>query len=285
MSRYVPRPIPALPETAHKGRAGRLLSVCGSPRMPGAAILVGRAAARAGAGLVALASRDTWMDALLVGALPEAVLVRIEPGELASLTATGRWHARVLGCGLGQDELARALVDALLASRTAEPAVLDADALNLLEGEPERLRELPGPLALTPHPGEAARLLGRSVPEDGAGRLACARELAERSGALVCLKGRASVVTDGERVFVNPTGNAGMATGGTGDVLAGIAGAYLAYAAAARSREWDAFDALCQAVWVHGRAGDLAAEELGRRALLASDVIAALPRAQREREP
>ena len=291
--RAYPRPAPALPRDAHKGDAGRVLCIVGSRTMPGAAILVARAAQRAGAGLVQVGCLDAALLAIVPAAAPEAVLVDLSevvpawgrPGPEAEERLAGRApHARLFGCGVGDDERARAVLGALLRAGGA-PLVLDADALNALDGRPERLREARAPLVLTPHPGEAARLLCREVPRDEAGRLAAARELARRSGAIVLLKGHGTLVTDGERVHENRTGNPGMATAGAGDVLAGV---LVAYVAAFRPRGAPAppgaswiFDATALAAHVHGLAGDLAAAELGRRGLVASDLVRFLPAAQR----
>ena len=181
-------------------------------------------------------------------------------------------HALLIGPGIGDDERARDIVGRFLEACPGVPRVLDADALNALRGEPEVLASAAGPVVITPHPGEAGRLLGRPVPSDSDGRAAAARELQRRSGAVVVLKGAATVVYDGERSYVNDTGNPGLATAGSGDVLAGILVAYLARLAP--------FEAACAAVRIHGLAGDLAAERLGEAALVASDLIAELPAAQ-----
>ena len=135
-------------------------------------------------------------------------------------------------------------------------------------------------MVVTPHPGEAERLLGRKIPGDDAGRATAAKEISRRSRAICCLKGHRTVVAEGERVYVNETGNPGMATAGAGDVLAGILGAYLAPCAHGNAPSWTPFDAAASAVHVHGLAGDLAAAEVGRRGLVASDLIRFLPSAQ-----
>jgi len=287
-----PRPAPALHADAHKGDAGRVLCVVGSRTMPGAAVLVARAAQRAGAGLVQMGCLDESLLTIVPTGAPEAILLDLSAAvrlrgalgpEAAALLAGRDPHARLFGPGIGNDERARAVLDALLAAETGAPLVLDGDALNALDGHPERLRAAAAPLVLTPHPGEAGRLAGRPVPRDDAGRAEHARELARRSGAVVCLKGRGTVVTDGERVWVNGTGNPGMATAGAGDVLAGVLVAYLA---AFRPADGAAYprrallDAAALAVHVHGLAGDLGAAELGRRALVASDLVRFLPAAQ-----
>jgi NAD(P)H-hydrate epimerase len=212
-------------------------------------------------------------------AAPEAVLLRVEaPHELPFAIAERRFHCVVAGCGLGQTENARLWLESLFGRESQVPLVADADALNLFAKAPERLKQRAGPSVITPHAGEAERW---PVPRDGAGREAAALELAQRSGAIVCLKGRGTVVTDGRSVYVNDTGNPGMATAGAGDVLAGILAAYLALCATGNHADWTALDAACAAVRAHGVAGDLAAAHLGRRAVIASDLIHWLAQAQR----
>ncbi|MBK7876770.1 MAG: NAD(P)H-hydrate dehydratase [Planctomycetes bacterium] len=281
------RPAPELPPSAHKGLAGRVLCWCGSDTMPGAAVLVARAAQRAGAGLVTLATDSDVLAHVVPVTAPEAIFARFD-GERAwrSLLRTrdarsrAPDQARVAGPGLGDTRATRRGLGILLAEAGSTPLVLDADALNALAGDLGRLKRLQAPLVLTPHPGEAARLLGRTVGEDDRARLAAARELSAKSGAICCLKGRATVVAFGERVYVNATGNPGMATAGAGDVLAGILGAYLAACRTGIDPAWTPWDAACAAVHVHGLAGDLARARLGARGLVASDLIQFLPAAQ-----
>lgn len=248
---------------------------CGSAWMPGAAILSSRAAQCAGAGLVRVWCRDAELVSIVAPCAPEAVFVR----GIASTFETSDHHAALVGPGLGLDAIARSIV------RTAcehdAPLVLDADALTLLSREPDLVATRTAPLVLTPHPGEAARLIGHAVPDEDLGRVEVAREIARRFRAIVCLKGRGTVVTDGQRTFMNDTGNPGMATAGAGDVLAGITVAYLAQTVSLASASWTAFDAAARAVWVHGRAGDLVADERGARGVIASDLVEFLPRAQR----
>ncbi len=268
-----PRALPDPPNDAHKGSVGRVLAVCGSATMPGAAILVLRACYRAGAGLVTLGCLDRALLAVVPGAVPEAVYVDLAHEEQpARRLAEREDHARIAGPGLGTGERARVWVDALVAE-SGTPLVLDADALNLLAGEPERLAGRRGPTIITPHPGEAARLGGERVPSGDEGRIACARALAHRARAICCLKGARTVVTDGERVWINDTGNSGMATAGTGDVLAGALAAALAAWSAGLPDGWTPFELAATTVRVHGRAGDLAAARRGRRAVIASDLI------------
>jgi NAD(P)H-hydrate epimerase len=247
--------------------------------MPGAAILCARAAQRAGAGLVAVACLDAELRSIVPPAAPEAILVEATANALSTLRER-KDHVRVVGPGLGATARTDALVRGLLREGSECAWVLDADALNVLRGELGVLRTRRGPMILTPHPGEASRLLGRDVPRDEPGRIAAAREISARANAICCLKGHRTVVADGERVYVNETGNPGMATAGAGDVLAGILGAYLAACFTGIEPTWTPFDASISAVHVHGLAGDLAAAETGRRGMIASDLVRFLPAAQ-----
>lgn len=287
MSRpQTPPPPPPLPEDAHKGTAGRLLCLCGSPTMPGAAQLVLRAAQRAGAGLVTLGVFQRELIDLVAPAVPEATYLDLSrtkdlyAGRLPIEIAQHRHDARIAGPGLGGGGVTRELIRRLTTCEFDGPLVLDADALNVVGGGLEALAEYAPPLVLTPHVGEATRLLERTVPREDEGRLSCAHEIAVRGMGICVLKGARTVVTDGELEWVNGTGNPGMATAGAGDVLTGIVGAYLA-AAAGSGGAWSLFDAVCAAVHVHGIAGDLAAERLGQRAVVASDLIDELGAAQR----
>ncbi len=285
--------LPPLPADAHKGTAGRVLCVAGSRTMPGAAILVARAAQRAGAGLVCMGALDRELLLSLPPAVPEAVWIDLSSsvpseGPPAAGAARRLWsrepHARLVGPGLGDDQRARAVV-ALALAEPRRPLVVDADALNALEGEPERLAARQGDaLVITPHPGEAERLSGRALPSDEAGRREHAAALARRAGGICVLKGRQTIVSDGERTWRASTGNQGMATAGAGDVLAGVLVAYLALVDRPFAPGFSAWDAVRLAVHVHGLAGDLAARELGMRALVASDLVRFLAPAQRELE-
>ena len=274
MSPYQPTPLSA---NAHKGQAGRVLSLAGSRLMPGAALLVARAAGRSGAGLVSTACRDEVLLELLPMGFPEGILLDLTSGVLRAEWVLG-CHALLAGPGLGSGTRGGRLVQDLLELGAGLPRVLDADALNVFEGRPRDLREAAGPLVITPHAGEARRLLGRRVPSDAEGRLAFARELSLETGALVCLKGAGTVISDGERALVNQTGNPGMATAGSGDVLAGVLLGLLGRATVV-GEPFDLLELCAFGVRVHGRAGDLAAERLGQRSLLASDLIEALPEA------
>lgn len=282
-----PRPAPALPDYAHKGMAGRVLAVCGSETMSGAAILVLTAAQRAGAGLVTLACFHRELLHVLPAAIPEAVYLDISRSKdlvarrLPAQLMGRADDVRVVGPGLGISGRTNELVRRLISDDFAGPLLLDADALNVIGDAPEVLGQYESPLVITPHPGEAARLLGcASISAEHEERKAVALQIAQRSGSIVCLKGSRTIVTDGNRLEVNETGNPGMATGGSGDVLAGMMAAYLASTVQQPSDEWTAFDAVRSAVHVHGLAGDIAAAKFGRRGMIASDIVRCLPEAQ-----
>ncbi len=274
---------PRRPLDAHKGTYGHLLVVAGSRGKTGAAALSARAALRSGAGLVTVATPDSQQPVvagLLLEAmtepLPETAAHTPALAALAVITALAQSRdAMALGPGLGLDtetqELARTL-----ARRLDRPLVIDADALSALAGHLEVLKEAPAIRCLTPHPGEMARMLGLSVADVQRDRVATARAFARDHGVHLLLKGAATVIAapDG-RVWLNPTGNPGMASGGTGDVLTGMVGAFLA-----RGMAGDA--ALRAAAWLHGRAGDLAVARVGEESLVASDVIETLPEAFRD---
>jgi NAD(P)H-hydrate epimerase len=258
-----------------------VLAVCGSADMPGAAVLVARAAQRAGAGLVCVGWTAPSLRTMMPVASPESILMDLsEPGARDAKLRAAAWHALAIGPGLGTDEPARRLVHDVYECIDVA-SVVDADGLTCLADELSRPARRAGALVLTPHPGEAARLLRREIPRDEPGRIESAREISAGSGAICCLKGHRTVVADRDRVYVNDTGNPGMATAGAGDVLTGIVAAYLAYHTVRQDEDgWSAFDAAASAVYVHGLAADLAAQCLGTRGLVASDLIDFLPAAQ-----
>ncbi|MBL8755040.1 MAG: NAD(P)H-hydrate dehydratase [Planctomycetes bacterium] len=256
--------LPVRPRDAHKGTFGTVLVVAGSRGMLGAAVLCATAALRGGAGLVRVMVPAALQPFVGV-AVPCATSLPRSPAALRAALANA--DAVVVGPGLGTAAATRAAVRAVL--RHADvPVVLDADALNVLSPLRGPLRSR-APLVITPHPGEAARLLGCDAATVQRDRAAAAAALCARSGAVVVLKGAGTRVADGVREFVNATGNPGMATGGSGDVLAGLLAALLAQGMAP-------FDAARLAVHVHGRAGDRVARRLGERGLLASDLPAAI---------
>jgi hydroxyethylthiazole kinase-like uncharacterized protein yjeF len=262
--------LPARASDAHKGRAGHVLVIAGAEGRTGAALLSGLGALRCGAGLVTLAARGgarAALDAKVIELMTSELSLEPELALRQALELARDKQAVVLGPGLGLDAATRALA-CELALCLPVPAVLDADALTALGADYGRLRNAMAPRVLTPHPGEAARLLGSSSAEVQADRYAAARRLAEHSGCVVVLKGARTIVAEpGGDMRVCPTGAPAMAVAGTGDVLAGAIAALLAQA--------EPFDAAAAAVYVHGLAGELAAS--GDRGLLASELAAALP--------
>jgi len=281
--RTIPKP-PTRPPDAHKGTAGLVLVVAGSRGMAGAAALVGNGALRAGAGLVKIATPDSALDT--VAALAPCCTTAALPDDGAALAADAAERilelaagqdAIAVGPGLGQTDGVRSAVRAVL-ERAAVPIVLDADGLNALAAEAKEVpaRRLAGakaPVIITPHPGEAARLLGTTAKEVQADRQAAAAQLAELAPVAV-LKGTGTVVCDGQRLYVNRTGNPGMATAGAGDVLTGMM-------AALGAAGMEPFDAAVLAVWAHGRAGDLAEARIGVLGMTAMDLLGCVPEALR----
>jgi NAD(P)H-hydrate epimerase len=273
---------PAREADAHKGRFGHLLVVAGSLGKSGAAVLAGCAALRAGAGLCTIAVPGSQQPVVaahapeyMTEALPETAagsLSRAAKERLLELAR--RMDAVTLGPGLSlhpeTQELARALI-----REVERPMVVDADALSALAGHLDLLRGAAGPRALTPHPGEMARMLGTAVEVVQADRLETTRRASREHGVALALKGAGTVVggADGH-VTINPTGNPGMAKGGSGDVLTGIVGALLA-------REIEVTAALRAGCYLHGLAGDVAARARGEHAMIASDIIESLPAALR----
>jgi NAD(P)H-hydrate epimerase len=266
---------------ANKGDAGKVLVIAGSRGKTGAACMVGEAAMRAGAGLVTIATPESSQPVVaakiiaecMTEALAETALgaVSREATERAMELAAAR-DVLAMGPGLGSaEETTRAFVRSMVVQRE-RPMVLDADALNALVPWAENVagsRE--HPLILTPHPGEMARLTGKTISDILHNRVEVAREFATLHGVILVLKGSRTLIAapDGE-VYVNPTGNPGMATGGTGDVLTGIIAGLLA-------QKTDApLAATVAAVYLHGLAGDLAAAKLGTRAMIATDITAHL---------
>jgi NAD(P)H-hydrate epimerase len=259
---------------------GRVLVVGGNDGMIGAPTMAGRAALKLGAGLVEIAvPRSILAAALMI--TPE--LIGLGLGRASDvkplLKAAEMADAIVIGPGLGQLPEAKVRLQRL--ERLPKPMVVDADGLNLIA----KLKHWPtyfkASAVLTPHPGEMKRLaplLGRKdVPSDDDGRIDIAVAAAKAFGQVIVLKGGRTVVTDGDRVYLNHTGDSSLSKAGTGDVLSGMTGTLLAQA-------MDRFDAACAAVYLHGRAGEIAGERLGMRCVLAHDVIDAIPQAVREYE-
>lgn len=282
-------PLPVRRAGAHKGDFGRALIVGGSVGLSGAPMLAAAAALRSGAGLVELAV--PWSVYLAAAArLPSALVVPLEetPSGQVSLAADASQHlaeqlcrradAVAIGPGLGTGEGPSGAVGTFLQFSGVSRLVVDADALNALAATPALWERRRGQAAiLTPHPGEMARLAGTTTETVQSGRVQAAADLARARNAVVVLKGRGTVVTDGDRVFENTSGSHGLARGGTGDVLTGVLAALLA-------QGMDPFDAAVLGVHAHGLAGDLAQERLGAMGMTADDVVEALPAAWKRLE-
>lgn len=268
---------PRDPES-NKGDYGRLLSVCGSEGMAGAAAMSALSALRCGAGIVECALPRSIYP--IVAALaPEAVFTLLELDGSGALTpaarealrsALSRASACLLGCGIGQGPAAREAVKLLL-SETRVPLVLDADGINLAAGNIDVLKTARAPLILTPHPGEMARLLHTTAAGVQENRERYARSFAREYGVILVLKGAGTLVASPDgRLYRNATGNPGMARGGSGDVLAGMIASFAAQGI-------DPFSAAAGAVYLHGLAGDRCAAALSQSAMLPTDLIAELP--------
>lgn len=248
--------------------------------MIGAPAMAGRAALKLGAGLVEMAVPRSILTAALT-ITPELIGLALgkAAGKDALLAAGEKADAIVIGPGLGQTPEAMGRLERLV--RLEKPILVDADALNLLAKLKRWPKYFKASGVLTPHPGEMMRLAGllgrKEVPTDERGRIEIATVAARSFGQVVVLKGARTVVSDGQRVYINRTGDSSLSKAGTGDVLSGMTGTLLA-------QEMDPFDAACAAVHLHGRAGEIAGERLGMRCVLAHDVIEALPQAVREYE-
>lgn len=280
----LPPELPVLkprPADSHKGTFGTAFLVGGSVGMTGAIVLAGKAALRGGAGLVRVAVPRSCVTVVataepsyLTLPLPEDRAGRL--GLEARRIIAQQWEnatALAIGPGLGRSDGLEALVWWIY-EECPRPLVVDADGLNALASRKALLGRLPTPQApriITPHPGEFDRLVGRGKlsPEQ---RAAVQAELALAFRAVLVLKGHRTRVTDGQSLYINPTGNPGMATGGSGDVLTGLITALVC-------QGLSPFEAAALGVYLHGLAGDLAAQDLGQESLIASDLIDYLPRA------
>ena len=276
----VRRLLPERDPYAHKGDFGRVMLLCGSIGYTGAAALAARAALRCGSGMVTvLVPQAVYL--IVAAKLDEAMVhpVACDGGGRVCLKAKDAVHAHLKaadcalsGPGLGRSgDLTQLL--SFLVEKSDQALVLDADGLNAFAGHIDVLRRAVCPVILTPHDGEFARLLP-DVPlprEDVAARCMAAKRLAIESGCIVLLKGHRTVITDGKIFYVNQTGNPGMATGGSGDVLSGIIVSLLGQGVAP-------LEAAALGAWLHGAAGDLCAAELGQCGILPGDMITACAR-------
>ena len=269
--------LPPRPPDGHKGTFGRTLIIAGSRGMSGAACLAGVAALRGGVGLASVAC-PIGIQPVVAGYEPGYMTVGLPEGSDGQLSIAtldeisgviGGKDSVAVGPGLGKSADVSEVVRRVFTEVTG-PLVLDADGLNSLatsfrEGRWEGHLHA-GPRILTPHPGEFARLTGLPVSRIEERRTEAARDFARKNGVILVLKGPGTVVTDGEQISINSTGNSGMATGGSGDVLTGLTAALLA-------RKEDPFEMTRLAVHLHGLAGDLAAQAMSQPGMIASDLL------------
>ena len=265
--------LPDRPVDGHKGTFGKILLLCGSRGYTGAAALSAMGALRSGAGLVYLAVPES-IYAIEAVKLTEPVIIPLpdDNGSYSSRAVSqlvslleGK-DAVLVGPGIGQTEGSNAIVRTVLETFSG-PVVVDADGINVLRMHKNVLRGRTSPTILTPHDGEFLRF-GGSLSSD---RIESAALLAKELGIIVLLKGHHTVITDGSRHYLNHTGNPGMATGGSGDVLSGIIVSLL-------GQGMLPLEAAACSAWLHGAAGDICAEEIGQYGMLPSDMLNVLPR-------
>jgi hydroxyethylthiazole kinase-like uncharacterized protein yjeF len=268
-----PPPLPPRPVDGHKGLFGRVLIVGGSLDMIGAPTLAGAAALRTGSGLVQIALPAPVLAAAL-SVVPELIGLGLDETKASTrklLDAAEKADVLAIGPGLGQSPSIGKRLDALF--RLKKLMVVDADGLNYLASLKKWPKSFAAQAVLTPHPGEMkrlAKLIGqRDVPKDEKGRIAIAAEAAEAFGQVMVLKGHRTVVTDAKSIYVNDTGDSSLSKAGAGDVLSGILASLI-------GQGMERFEAACAAVRLHGLAGELAGRQLGRRSVLARDVIEAI---------
>jgi hydroxyethylthiazole kinase-like uncharacterized protein yjeF len=271
--------LPERPLNTNKGSFGRVMVVAGSVNYIGAAYLACSGALRSGVGLVTLAAANSLLP-ILAAKLAEVTylpLPEAEPGVIAVEAAgvlryeCGRYNVLLLGCGLGQDAVTVEFVSSLLREKGLPPMVIDADALNIMSKLPEWWHQLPDNAVITPHPGEMARLCGLAVEEIQADRINVAGKYAREWQKTVVLKGAYTVIAAADgRCFVSPFANPGLASAGTGDVLAGVI-------AGLAAQGISLFEAASLGVYLHGEAGEMIRDILGDTGMIASDLLTALP--------
>ena len=260
-----PRLLPR-PNDSYKGNYGHLLIVAGCETMPGAAVLATGGALKSGCGLVTLHSTDRALQAA-INQFPSAMLSE-EPGRCFSAIPlpVSKYDAIAVGPGIGQAPVTVSALSDLMenASQAGIPMVLDADALNIIAATPELISLIPSGSILTPHPGELRRLIPDVTPDNQPDLVSA---LSARTGSVVIVKGyRSRIYTPDGIIFINTTGNPGMAKGGSGDVLTGLVGGLLA-------RGYSAVDAACLGVWIHGYAGDVLSARCTQEAYNSRDLI------------
>lgn len=269
----VRRAIAKRPADANKGTMGSLLCICGCYGMAGAAIMAGKAALRCGLGLLKTALPKSIYP-IAAQSILESVFFPLDEtdgGKISKvnipflLKEAEKSNAVLIGCGLSVCDDTKDIVYSFIENCTV-PMVLDADALNCVSQNPEILLRAKSRIIITPHPGEMARLCNMTAQEVNSDRAQIALKFAKKYGVVTVLKGAGTIIaSENGRVMINRTGNSGMATGGSGDVLAGMTASLLAQGA-------DSFDCAAAAVYLHGLAGDIAAEKFGKISMLPTDI-------------
>lgn len=276
--------LPHRPDSANKGTMGTLLNISGSYSMAGACILSSLSALRSGVGLQKIALPQSIYPIVATNVY-EAVFLPLKDSNSGTVDNSSldflldnaqKAQSVLLGCGLSLSDDTVSFVRDFVSACTV-PLLIDADGINALCMNIDVLKHTKADVVLTPHPKEMSRLCSLSVEEIQSDRAGIAQKFAREYNAVVVLKGKDTVVTDGERVYINPTGNSGMAKGGSGDVLSGIIASLMAQGVAL-------FEAACSGVYIHGLSGDLAAENLTKTAMLPRDIIEYIPHAFRSIE-
>lgn len=281
---FVKSNLPKRPADANKGTMGTLLNISGSYAMAGACILSSLSAIKSGVGLIKVALPSSIYP-IVAFSVFEAVFLPVKDSDSGTVDVTSldflldnakSCSAVMLGCGLKMCDETIDFVREFVSANT-KPLLIDADGINALSKNINILKDVSSDIVLTPHPKEMSRLTSLSVEYILGNRVEVAENFAKEYGVTLVLKGKNTVVTDGENTFINPTGNAGMAKGGSGDVLSGIIGSLLAQGVSA-------FEAACCGVYIHGMSGDLAAKELSKTSMLPSDIVSFLPKVFKELE-
>lgn len=270
---YVKSLFSPVPADANKGSRGHQLNICGSYCMPGAAVICAKAGIRSGSGLVKMIVPDKAYP-IVASHLVQPIFQPVPTNELGTFSMDSiadvvdslKWaDSIVIGCGIGNNADTTELVSAVLKNAQC-PIILDADGINSIIGSIDILKEVKAPVVLTPHPGEMSRCVSSTVSYVQENRISVAKNFAKEYGVCVLLKGRGTVVTDGEKVLVNPTGNPSMAMGGTGDMLSGMIGSFVAQGI-------DLFGSACAGAYIHGLCGEAVADSISVRGATVEDMI------------
>lgn len=258
---------------SNKGDFGKQLNICGSYKMPGASVICAKSALKTGVGLLKCAFPKSIYGALtsnltqpVFSPLSENEDKTLSVGALTDILNELQWADSVaVGCGIGVNDDTQLLINQIV-KESKVPVVIDADGINSLSVNIDILKDSKAPVVLTPHPGEMARLIGKDISYVQKNRIGCAKAFANEYGCIVVLKGANTVVTDGVNVLVNTTGNAGMAMGGTGDMLTGMIASFIA-------QGMIPLNAAVSAVYIHGLCGDITSKELSQRGMTVDDML------------